>query len=160
MIGDHVQMMAGAHVAHDCVIAAHVMIAGQSGLAGHVEVGEAAIIGGAASIHQFCRIGARAMIGGGAAVEGDVIPYGSALGNRARLAGLNMVGLKRAGMSRGTIHALRRAFEALFLATEGVFADRIDQVAAAQCDCAEVMSVIGFLRAAQHRPIVGARRLG
>ncbi|MEI2685622.1 MAG: acyl-ACP--UDP-N-acetylglucosamine O-acyltransferase [Cypionkella sp.] len=159
-LGAQVLVMAGAHVGHDCQIGDNAVIAGQSGLGGHVEVGAHTIIGGGAMVHQFCRIGTRAIVGGGAAVDADVIPYGSALGNRARLGGLNLTGLKRAGLPRATIHALRHAYTGLFLTSDGLFADRLVRVAEAYADVPEVMSIIAFLRDAGHRPVLGASKDG
>ena len=100
-IGDNCLFMVGAHVAHDCDIASNVILANNATLAGHVAVDEFAILGGLSAIHQFCRIGRHAMIGGMSGVENDVIPYGSVTGNRARLEGLNIVGLRRRGFSLG-----------------------------------------------------------
>ena len=85
-------------------------------LAGHVTIGDYVIIGGGAGVHQFCRIGNNAFIGGLAGVENDVIPFGTALGNRAYLGGLNLVGMKRAAIARESIHNARRAFKELFQA--------------------------------------------
>ena len=87
--------MIGAHVAHDCIIGNNVILANNASLAGHVVVNDYAILGGLSGVHQFCRIGSHAMVGGLSAVESDVIPYGSVVGNRAYLSGLNIVGLKR-----------------------------------------------------------------
>ena len=113
--------MAVAHVAHDCALGDHVIIANNVVMGGHVAIGDHAVIGGAAAIHQFVRIGRAAMIGGVSGVEGDVIPFGSVIGNRARLAGLNVVGLKRRGFEKAQIQLLRAAFRVLFR-REGVFA--------------------------------------
>ena len=95
--------MVASHVAHDCKIGNHVIMANNATLAGHVEIGDWAILGGLAAVHQFVRIGRHAMVGGMSGVENDVIPYGSVVGNRAQLAGLNVIGLKRRGFSRGEI---------------------------------------------------------
>jgi len=159
-LGAQVLVMAGVHVGHDCRVGDRAVLAGQSGLAGHVEVGADTIIGGGALVHQFCRIGTRAIVGGGAVVVADVIPYGSALGNRARLGGLNLTGLKRAGLPRLAIHALRQAYADLFLSGEGLFAERLDLVAEAHADSPEVMTIIAFLRSAERRPVLGAQRDG
>ena len=85
-VGDHSTFLAGAHVAHDCVVGNHVIFSNNVMLAGHCVVGDFAILGGGAAVHQFCRIGPHAFIGGLSGVENDVIPYGIALGNRAHLA--------------------------------------------------------------------------
>lgn len=124
-VGDHCLFMMASHVAHDCIVGNHVILANNATLAGHVEVGDGAIIGGLAAIHQFVRIGAYAMIGGMSGVEKDVIPYGSVTGERAHLSGLNLVGLKRRGVEREIIHALRGVYKALFEQESGVLEERI-----------------------------------
>ena len=101
-------------MAHDCQIGESVILSNNVMLAGHCQIGDFAIVGGGAAAHQFVRIGAHAFVGGLAGVEHDLIPFGMALGNRAALAGLNFVGLKRRGFSREAIHELRRAYKMLF----------------------------------------------
>lgn len=144
-VGDHCLFMVGSHVAHDCQVGSHVILANNATLAGHVEVGDFAIIGGLSAIHQFVRIGAHAMIGGMSGIESDVIPYGSAMGERAALAGLNLVGLKRRGKERDVIHALRNAYKVLFQSDEGTFADRLAELQKTTKDQPEVQEVIRFL---------------
>jgi UDP-N-acetylglucosamine acyltransferase len=117
VIGDDCLFMLGTHVGHDCRVGNHVVVANHASLAGHVEVGNGAIIGGLAGIHQFVRIGEGAIIGALSMVVADVIPHGSVTGERPKLAGLNLIGLKRRGMSRDDISALRAAYKTLF--TEG-----------------------------------------
>ncbi|MEM9435806.1 MAG: acyl-ACP--UDP-N-acetylglucosamine O-acyltransferase [Pseudomonadota bacterium] len=157
IIGDRVYVMSQVHIAHDCKIGNDVVFAGNCTLGGHVEIGHNAIIGGVSAIHQFCRIGERAMVGGGAAVPMDVIPYGSAIGNHARLAGLNIVGMKRAGLSRDAIGTLRAAFEDLFGPGDVPFRARIDPVAARYPDSEEVTKMLDFLRTDANRPILPLR---
>jgi UDP-N-acetylglucosamine acyltransferase len=106
--------MVGCHVGHDCQIGDNVIMANNATLAGHVEIGEYAILGGLSAVHQFVRIGAHAIVGGMTGVDKDVIPYGSVIGNRAELGGLNLVGLKRRGFDRDTINALRGAYRIIF----------------------------------------------
>ena len=113
-IGDDCTLLANAHVAHDCTLGDRVIFSNNVMLAGHCTVGADVIFGGGAAAHQFCRIGRNAFVGGLAGVEGDVIPFGMALGNRAYLGGLNLVGMKRAGMPRDAIHAVRAAYRDLF----------------------------------------------
>ncbi len=113
-IGSNCLLMVGVHIAHDCIVGDNVIMANNATLAGHVEVGNHAVIGGLAAIHQFVRIGQGAMIGGLSGVESDVIPYGTVMGDRAFLAGLNLVGLKRRNFERAEIHALRNFFKKLF----------------------------------------------
>ena len=144
-VGDNCLFMVGAHVAHDCQLGDNVIMANNATLAGHVEVGDYAILGGLSAVHQFARIGKHAMIGGMSGVENDVIPYGSAMGNRAHLSGLNIVGLKRRGFSRKIIHNLRKAYRLLF-AEEGTMTERIDDVVESFGDVEPVMDIINFIR--------------
>jgi len=106
--------MAYTHVAHDCIIGDGVVMSNAASLAGHIVVEDRAILGGFVVVHQFSRIGRHAFIGGASAVTRDVPPYTMAVGNRAKLVGLNLVGLKRSGFADGTVQSLRQAFELLF----------------------------------------------
>lgn len=144
-VGNNGLFMVGAHVAHDCKIGNHVIMANNATLAGHVEVGNWAILGGLSAVHQFVRVGHHAMIGGMSGVEHDVIPYGSVMGDRARLSGLNVVGLKRRRFSREDIHALRTAYRLLF-AQEGAMAERLADVEAMFGDNKPVMDIVNFIR--------------
>ena len=114
VIGNDSLFMTGAHIAHDCIVGNGTVFANQATLGGHVTVGDKAILGGLTGIHQFCRIGKLAMIGGLSAVHNDVIPYGLATGNRAKLDGINMIGLKRAGYSNQDIKDFVKTFNAIF----------------------------------------------
>jgi len=151
-VGDDCLFMVGSHVAHDCRIGNHVIMANNATLGGHVEIGDYAILGGLAAVHQFVRIGRHAMIGGMSGVEQDVIPYGSVLGDRARLSGLNIVGLKRRGFSRDNIHALRTAYRLLF-AQEGAINERLDDVAGMFESNETVMEIVSFMRADSARGV-------
>lgn len=151
-VGDKCLFMVGAHVAHDCQVGDNAILANNATLAGHVEVGEFAILGGLSAVHQFARIGRHAMVGGMSGVEGDVIPYGSVMGNRAHLSGLNVVGLKRRGFSRDVIHDLRKAYRLLF-AEEGTMAERLDDVADEFGENEPVMDIVNFIRSDSSRAI-------
>ena len=144
-VGNNGLFMIGTHVAHDCKIGNHVVMANNATLAGHVEVGDWAILGGLSAVHQFVRVGHHAMIGGMSGVDRDVIPYGSVMGDRARLSGLNVVGLKRRRFSRESIHALRTAYRLLF-AQEGAMAERLADVEAMFGDNEPVMDIVNFIR--------------
>ncbi len=144
-VGNNCLFMVGAHVAHDCKVGNDVILANNATLAGHVEVGDHAIIGGLAAIHQFVRIGRHAIIGGMSGVEHDVIPYGSVMGERANLAGLNLVGLKRRGFDRDTIHSLRNAYKLLFEENSGTLAERAVRMQADFGGIKEVMEIIAFM---------------
>ena len=154
-VGADCLLMAVAHVAHDCRLGDHVIVANNVVMGGHVSIGDHAVIGGSAAIHQFVRIGRAAMIGGVSGVEGDVIPFGSVIGNRARLAGLNVVGLKRRGFEKTAIMSLRGAFKILFK-DEGVFARRLAETRAAYGDDPLVAEVLAFIDGESHRGLIRA----
>lgn len=151
-IGNNCLFMVGAHVAHDCRIGDHAILVNNATLGGHVKVDEWAIIGGLSAVHQFVRIGRHAMVGGMTGVENDVIPYGSVMGNRARLQGLNIIGLKRRNFSRDVIHALRNAYRLLF-AQEGTMSERLDDVSELLHDNEPVMEIVEFIRVDSSRSI-------
>lgn len=155
-IGNNCLFMVGAHVAHDCIVGNHVILANNATLAGHVQLGDYAILGGLSAVHQFCRIGRHAMIGGMSGVEQDVIPYGSVIGNRARLAGLNVVGLKRRGFSRAEVATLRKAYRLLF-AEEGSMAERVNDATEMYKDSRAVMEIVDFIRGESSRSICQPR---
>jgi UDP-N-acetylglucosamine acyltransferase len=113
-VGNHCLFMVGAHVAHDCQIGNHVILVNNATLAGHVVMEDYAILGGLSAVHQFVRVGRHAMIGGMSGVERDVIPYGQVMGDRARLNGLNIIGMQRRGFSRDDIQGMRSAYNCLF----------------------------------------------
>ncbi len=112
-IGDSSLFMAGVHIAHDCTVKNNTILANQVTLGGHVTVDDYAVLGGLSGVHQFCRIGSLAMVGGLSAIENDVIPYGLAIGNRARITGINLVGLRRANYKNNEIIELKKAVEIL-----------------------------------------------
>ena len=115
VIGKNSLFMVGVHIAHDCIIADATIMANQVTLGGHVIIDNNVVIGGLSAVHQFCRIGELAMIGGMSAVENDVIPYSLAIGNRAKITSLNIVGLKRAGYAKKSISKLNKIVKDLYL---------------------------------------------
>lgn len=151
-VGSRCTLMANAHVGHDCTLGDDIILSNNVMLGGHCQIGDFASIGGGAAAHQYVRIGAHAFIGGLAGLDKDVIPYGIALGDRAALAGLNVVGLKRRGFSHESLHDLRRAYRALF-AAEGTLKKRIEEAAAEFSGHAEVEQILDFLREGGERPI-------
>jgi UDP-N-acetylglucosamine acyltransferase len=155
-VGDDNLFMIGAHIAHDCIVGSHVIMANNATLAGHVIVEDYAIIGGLAAIHQFCRIGRHAMIGGMSGVENDIIPYASVMGGRAWLSGLNLVGLKRRGFSKEEIQSLRVAYRQLF-GEERLLSERIEDVASQFTDVEAVMEIVEFMRADSQRGLTQPR---
>ena len=154
-VGADCLIMAVAHVAHDCHVGDHVIIANNAVMGGHVSIADHAVIGGAAAIHQFVRIGRAAMIGGVSGVEADVIPFGSVIGNRARLAGLNVIGLKRRGFDKAQVGRLHTAFRMLFR-HEGVFKQRLEETRAAYGEDELIAEVLAFIDAPSHRGLIRA----
>ncbi|MCI5050441.1 MAG: acyl-ACP--UDP-N-acetylglucosamine O-acyltransferase [Rickettsiales bacterium] len=149
-VGDDCLFMIGAHVAHDCMLGNRIVMANNATLAGHVHVGDNVIIGGLAAVHQFVRIGHNAIIGGLSGVEKDVIPYGSVMGERADLSGLNIIGLKRKNIERDAIHELRNAYRDLFNADDGTLNERIQKVRA-QYSSEQVLQILDFLESDSSR---------
>jgi UDP-N-acetylglucosamine acyltransferase len=161
-IGDGCAFLAYSHVAHDCRLGDGVVLANQVLLGGHVELGDHVSIGGATAVHQNVRIGEHAFVGGLAGVEGDVIPFGLAGGNRANLFGVNVVGLRRRGFSTVRIAQLRDAYRMLFADEEdgGTFSGRLDDLDRAAARNADAAKIVAFLRAPAQRPLCAPRRRG
>ena len=157
-VGNRCTLLANSHVAHDCEVGDNVILSNNVMLAGHTRVGDFVIMGGGSALHQFARVGAHAFVGGLAAVENDVIPYGMALGNRAYLAGLNLVGLKRRGFSREEIPDLRRAYRLLF-AAEGTLKERVEDVAEEFATHPQVHEILDFIREGGDRAVLTPREL-
>ncbi|WP_428670277.1 acyl-ACP--UDP-N-acetylglucosamine O-acyltransferase [Roseibium sp.] len=144
-VGDNCLFMMGSHVGHDCLVGNNAILANNATLAGHVELDDFVILGGLSAVRQWSRIGTGAIVGGMTGVEFDVIPFGSVIGDRARLAGLNLIGLKRKGFPREQIHALRAAYRALFESDEGTLRSRAEAVAAESADQPLVKTVTDFI---------------
>ena len=155
-VGNDCLIMASAHVAHDAIIGNNVIMANYVGIAGHCQVGDNVIFGGTCVVHQFTRIGAHAFIGASSMVDGDVIPYGMAVGNRASLTGLNLIGLKRRGFDREAIHRLRAAYRQIF-ASEGTLRERVEDAAELFKNDSLVQDVVSFIAAASDRSILMPR---
>jgi UDP-N-acetylglucosamine acyltransferase len=151
-VGNNCLIMVGGHVAHDCHVGDNVVMANNATLGGHVRVGDFAVLGGLAGVHQYVRIGHHAMVGGLSGVENDVIPYGSVIGNRAYLSGLNIIGIKRRNFSRDDIHVLRAAYRLLF-AEEGTMSERLSDVAEMFKDNAPVMEIVHFIQTDSSRAV-------
>jgi UDP-N-acetylglucosamine acyltransferase len=157
-VGARGYFMAYSHVGHDCIVGDDVTFANGAALGGHVTVGDGVIMGGLSAVQQFGRVGRGAMIGGVTGVNTDVIPYGIAAGDHAELGGLNLIGLKRRGLSRASINAMRAAFRLIFLETDGSMADRARRAKAKWPDVAEVAEIADFVLAPAKRAICRARR--
>jgi len=149
-VGDDNLFMMAVHVAHDCVIGSNVIMANNATLGGHVIVEDHVVLGGLAAVHQFVRLGRGSMIGGLAGVVADVIPYGSVMGERAHLAGLNLVGLKRRGAERGDINGLRAAFAEMFEG-EGTLLERVARAGDKHPGNVLVAEVVTFITAESSR---------
>ena len=117
-IGDDCLFMLGSHVGHDCMIGNSVVVANNSAIAGHVTIGDNVTIGGLSGVHQFCRVGEGSMVGALSMVTGDIIPFTTVVGERPKLSGLNLIGLKRRGVSSDTINELRRFYKELFTSSK------------------------------------------
>lgn len=156
-IGDHGFFMAGSHVAHDCQIGDHIVLANNTHIGGHCVVGDYAFLGGGCAIHQFSRLGAYSFLAGGAIVDRDVIPYASAMGNHAKLVGLNLIGMKRRKIDRQSIHQIRGAFQDLFDGP-GTFKERVEQVRATYGVATEVKRILSFIDEDARRPLMTTQR--
>ena len=147
-VGDDCLLMAGCHVAHDCHLGDRVIVVNSSAVAGHCVLEDDVIVGGLSGIHQFVRIGQGAIIGALSMVTNDVLPHGLVMGPRATLEGLNLVGLKRRGMARADISALRAAY-AVLRDGEGTFHARAESLS--DSESAAVRQVLDFIMAGSDR---------
>jgi UDP-N-acetylglucosamine acyltransferase len=159
-VGDRGYFMSYCHVGHDCHVGNDVTFANGAQLAGHCEIGDGVVMGGLSAVQQFGRIGRGAMLGGLSGANTDIIPYGIAAGPHAELANLNLIGLKRRGIPRDDINALRAAFRAIFREEEGSLPDRAKRARDRWGSVAEVNEVVDFILAPAKRPICLARRRG
>lgn len=155
-VGDDCLFMTGAHVAHDAIIGNRVIVANQGAIAGHCVIEDDVIIGGLSGIHQWVRIGKGAIIGAVTMVTNDVIPYGLVQGPRGTLDGLNLVGLKRRGVDRSDITALRAAFQMLAQG-EGAFQDRARRLSE-ETESVYVQEIVDFVLGATDRSFLTPER--
>jgi len=144
VMGDHNLLMAYVHIAHNCKLGNHVIIANSTGLAGHVDTEDYAIVSPLSGVHQFCRVGAHAMVGGASAVVKDIPPYTMANGNRASLFGLNLIGLQRRGFSERSIAALKHAYRIIFR-SDLLLEEALEKARTDVEDCPEVRHFIQFI---------------
>ena len=143
-IGDDNLLMAQAHVAHDCQIGNHVIMANAATLAGHVEIADRANIGAYSGVHQFCRIGFEAFVGGYSVVVKDAMPFATIQGNHAKCYGLNRVGMKRRGYAKEIIQKLNHAFHLLLTAKLNT-SQALEKIKEEITDCAEVDLLVEFI---------------
>lgn len=151
-LGNNCLLMTGAHIGHDCVVGDNVTMANNATLGGHAQVGDKVFLGGLCAVHQNGRVGHGAIVGGLAAVTRDVIPYGSAWGNHARLRGLNIIGLKRKGYGKDQLRRLLAFYRDLFEG-EGEFAARLAAVGETYGDLPEVVEILDFINNGAKRPL-------
>ncbi|MEM0949466.1 MAG: acyl-[acyl-carrier-protein]--UDP-N-acetylglucosamine O-acyltransferase, partial [Pseudomonadota bacterium] len=154
-VGDDGLFMTGAHVAHDAQVGNKVIVANQSAIAGHCIIEDEVIIGGISGIHQWVRVGKGAIIGAVTMVANDVIPHGLVQGVRGELNGLNLVGLKRRGVARSDITALRAAYQMLAQG-EGAFAERARRLGE-ETDSPHVRDIVEFILSASDRHFLTPR---
>jgi len=147
-VGDGNLLMAYSHVAHDCKIGNGCVIANSGTLAGHVNVEDKVIIGGLAAIHQFVRVGKLSIIGGCSKIVKDIPPFSTCDGHPARVYGLNLIGLKRAGMTKEAISLLNKAFKILFYSGLSV-RNAIDNTRETVESCVEVEYLLDFVKASE-----------
>ncbi len=148
VIGNANFLMAYSHVAHDCKLGNNIIMANSVALGGHIVIGDFAILGGIVAVHQFVRIGSYSIIGGQSAVSLDIPPYVSAAGNRAKLYGLNLVGLKRKGFSDDVIATLKKSYKLLF--RSGLTQDEaINRARTEFSGSAEVAMLVDFIRSSK-----------
>ncbi len=145
VIGDHNLLMAYCHVAHDCKIGNHVILANNATLAGHIEIEDYAIVGGLVAVHQFVRLGGHSIIGGGSGVNKDIPPYMIANGQRVKLYGLNTVGLKRHNFSHEAVSNLKKAYRIIFRSSLTA-KKALDQLQAEIKNSPEVDHLINFIK--------------
>lgn len=143
-IGDNNLLMGNVHIGHDSILGNDIIIANGVSLGGHVIVEDNVVMGGHSAIHQFCHIGTGAMLAGFAAVAQDVIPYGMVHGNRADLAALNLVGLKRRGYEKSDINSLRAAFKNAFFQDTGTLQERLSKALIDYPDSGLVAQMVAF----------------
>ncbi len=159
-VGDDCLFMMSTHVAHDCVVGNRVILANCATLAGHVVIEDGVVIGGLSAVRQFVRIGKGAMIGGMSGVENDVIPYGLVMGERATLAGLNLVGLERRGVEKKEIQTLRSAFKSIFEDSNGTLVDRVQRTAQQHANENLVQEIVTFIQAKSGAALCQPKRDG
>ncbi len=158
-VGDHNLFMVYSHVAHDSHVGSHCVLANGATLAGHVTLDDFVIVGGLAAIHQFVRVGESALLGGGSMVIHDVPPFCTASGDRAKLRGLNLIGLRRRGFAADRIRTIKKAYRMLFL-SDRAFAEAQSVTAAELGTDPDVARMLAFLAASSRGVAPAARRDG
>jgi UDP-N-acetylglucosamine acyltransferase len=148
VVGDNNLIMAYSHIAHDCVVGNHCIIANAGTLAGHVTLEDHVVIGGLVAIHQFVRVGTLSIIGGCSKVVTDIPPYATCDGHPAKFYGLNLVGLRRAGISAASMHVLKDAYKVLY--HSGLTkAHALEEIKKNFLSCAEIKHLVAFIESSQ-----------
>ena len=147
-VGDDNLLMMYCHIAHDCILGSRNVIANGATLGGHVTIQDHVIVGGLVGIHQFVKIGSGAILGAGSMVSKDVPPFCNATGDRARLRGLNLEGLRRRGYNRAKIDALKRAYRIIFQSKKKT-SEALQKVREEIAPSAEIDLLIGFIESSQ-----------
>lgn len=145
VIGDNNLLMIGVHIAHDCLVGNNVVMGNNATLAGHVTIEDDVIIGGLVAIHQFVRVGKNAIIGGMSGVERDVIPFGAVKGERAHLYDINIIGLRRAMLSREKIFDLKKVYDVIF-SSEGTLSENVEKASHMFAENEEARYLINFMK--------------
>lgn len=156
-VGSRGFFMAYSHVGHDCIVGDDAIFANSATLGGHCVVGDSVYVGGLSAVHQFARIGSQAMIGGVSGVRGDVIPYGFATGQNAKLEGLNVVGMRRRKFTRERLHTVRAFYQKLFHGP-GQFAERVKALASERDSDPAVAEILDFVSSEDKRSVVMPHR--
>ena len=159
VVGNKCFFMVGTHIAHDCKIGDNVTFANNATLGGHVEIGDHTFMGGLCAVHQFVRIGESVIVGGLTGVAFDVIPFAAVVGDRANLAGLNRVGLKRRGFTPAQMQSVYKAYRAIFFGS-GKIEQRVAAVAEEFAGDENVMRMVEFIRSMKTRRLTPPRRAG
>lgn len=151
-VGERGYFMNNTHIGHDCIVGNNVIFATSTTLGGHVEVGDFTFIGGLCAVHQHVRIGHQVMVGGMSGVRGDIIPFGIVNGQRAKMEGLNVVGMKRRGFTPARFKTVWTFYNQLFLG-EGVFAKRLEAAKTLRGTDPAIDDILDFIAAAKHNSL-------
>ena len=157
-IGDNCLFMVGSHIAHDCVVGNKVILANNATLAGHVSVGNNVVMGGLSAALQFIRIGDYAIIGGMSGIESDVLPYALVMGERAYIAGINLIGLKRNNFSKPKIASIKAAYDVLFAENSLNFKEKVKQLKEQANISAEINLLTDFIESAATKAILKPKK--
>ncbi len=153
-IGDNNLLMVGSHIAHDCIVGDNNILANNATLAGHVSIANNIIIGGLSAIQQFVRIGEFAIIGGMSGIDNDVIPYAMVIGERANIAGVNIIGLKRNNFSKDNIKNIKNAFNDIFANNDNNIIDKIENLSKLYPNDPHITKIIKFIKTSNNKALL------